>query len=111
MSAGPPPNDVLLEERNEVVDDEVVDREDEKAEAHKHDHPAHPKPERFFADEGHRLGVKDKVHGAEDADQREQEGDHFEPVHHRSWLADLGKDQRIKTVLFNCRAKTQSFKI
>ena len=43
--------------------------------------------------------------------QREQEGDHFKPVHHRSWLADLGKDQRIKTVLFNCRAKTQSFKI
>ena len=105
------PNDVLLEERDEVVGDEVVDREDEELEAQRHDHPAQRKSNRFFVDEGHRLGVKDKVHGAEDADQREQEGDHFEPVHHRSWLADLGKDQRIKTVLFNCRAKTQSFKI
>ena len=89
MSAGPPPNDVLLAERDEVVDDEVVDREDEKAEAHMHDHPAHAKPERFFVDEGHRLGVKDKVHGAEGAEQGKQEEDQVAPVHHWPWLADL----------------------
>ena len=90
MSAGPPPNDVPLEERDEVVDDKVVDREDEELEAHRHDCPAQRKSNRFFVDEGHRLGVKDKVHGAEGAEQGKQEEDQIEPVHHWPWLADLG---------------------